>query len=194
MTVPVHGTSPADEGPTATALGLPSWHVTTPRRRAHIARVVALLARWAEALHLDPAEAEAWRDAGRWHDALRDAAPDALRPLVGDPSIPAALLHGPAAARLLADDGETRPDVLDAIRWHTTGRVGWSRTAQALYMADFLEPGRPFDRERRAQLAARVPQDFARTLLDVVRERLARSLQEGRALHPESVALWNAIH
>ena len=194
MTAPATGTSPADEEPSATALGLPAWHATTPGRRAHIARVVALLDQWAEALHLDPAEAAAWRDAGRWHDALRDAAPDALRPLVGNPSMPAALLHGPAAARRLAEDGETRSDVLDAIRWHTTGRVGWSRTAQALYMADFLEPGRPFSRERRAQLAIGVPEDFARTLREVVRERLVWSLHEGRALHPDSVALWNAIH
>lgn len=182
-----------DPAPTPEALGLPAWHVTSARRRAHIARVVALLETWASAMRLPPAEAAAWRDAGRWHDALRDANGEALRPYVDDATMPAPLLHGPAAARRLAADGETRSDVLEAVRWHTTGRRDWSRTAQALYMADFLEPGRPFDQARRAQLAARVPEDFVRTLHDVVRERLIWSLREGKALHPESVGLWNAI-
>lgn len=187
-----HPPEPA-EAPGPESLGLPAWHVTRPARRAHIARVVALLAQWAEAMHLAPAEAAAWRDAGRWHDALRDAAPDDLLDDIDDPRMPGALRHGPAAAARLAREGETRPDVLEAIRWHTTGHVGWSRTAQALYMADFLEPGRPFDAERRAALAARVPHDFTRTVRDVVRERLTWGLREGKPLHPESVALWNAI-
>jgi 2-amino-4-hydroxy-6-hydroxymethyldihydropteridine diphosphokinase len=184
---------PADDAPSPEALGLPPWQVTTARRRAHIGRVVALLESWAGAMRLAPAEAAAWRDAGRWHDALRDAPAEQLRPYVDDPAMPAPLLHGPAAATRLAAEGESRADVLDAIRWHTTGRRDWGRTAQALYMADYLEPGRPFDNERRALLAARVPEDFTRTLHDVVRERLIWSLREGKALHPESVALWNAI-
>lgn len=174
-------------------LGLPAWHVTTPARRAHIARVTALLETWSQAMAVPAAEAVAWRDAGRWHDALRDAPPADLLPWIDDAQMPGPIRHGPAAAARLAADGETRPDVLEAIRWHTTGRRGWSRTAQALYMADFLEPGRPFERETRAAIAARVPHDFVRALRDVVRDRLHWTLREGKALHVETVALWNAI-
>lgn len=172
---------------------LPAWAVVSPARRAHIARVTALLDAWAEALGLAPDEAAAWHDAGRWHDALRDAPADLLRPLVDDPAMPAPLLHGPAAARRLADEGERREDVLDAIRWHTTGRPGWSRTGRALYMADFLEPGRPFDADARAALAARVPSDFDGAFRAVVRDRLLRTVREGRALPPEQVALWDEV-
>ena len=139
----------------ADSIELPPWAVVSEKRRAHIARVTALLTRWAEAMRLTAAEREAWRDAGRWHDALRDASEAELRAMTGDPPMPAALLHGPATATRLAIEGETREDVLDAIRWHTTGRPDWARTGRALYMADFLEPGRRFDVERRAR-AARV--------------------------------------
>lgn len=181
------------DAPTPEALGLPTWHVTTPKRRGHIARVVALLDAWASALGLSPDERRAWGDAGRWHDALRDAPEALLRPIVGDAELPAPLLHGPAAAVRLAVEGETRTDVLEAIRWHTTGRCGWHRTAQALYMADFLEPGRPFDREFRAALAAQAPSAWDATLREVVRARLIWGLRDGKPLRNESVALWNSL-
>jgi predicted HD superfamily hydrolase involved in NAD metabolism len=51
------------------------------------------------------------------------------------------LLHGPAAAAEAEQRlGITDPDVLDAVRWHTTGRPGWSPLGLALYVADFSEP------------------------------------------------------
>jgi predicted HD superfamily hydrolase involved in NAD metabolism len=55
------------------------------------------------------------------------------------------LLHGPVAAEearrdLAIDD----PDIYEAIYWHTTGRPGMGRLAQALYVADFSEPNRKY--------------------------------------------------
>jgi HD superfamily phosphohydrolase YqeK len=35
-------------------------------------------------------------------------------------------------------------DVLDAIRFHTTGKSNWNAVGCALYIADFCEPGRPY--------------------------------------------------
>jgi len=177
----------------ADSIELPPWAVVSEKRRAHIARVTALLTRWAEAMRLTTAEREAWRDAGRWHDALRDASEAELRAMTGDPPMPAALLHGPATATRLAIEGETREDVLDAIRWHTTGRPDWARTGRALYMADFLEPGRRFDVELRAALAARVPHEFDAAFRSVVQHRIEWTMREGRALHEETARLWNAV-
>ncbi len=177
----------------AASTELPPWAAVTERRRAHIARVIALLDGWADALGLDEAARAAWRDAGRYHDALRDAPEDALRALAGDAQSPSALLHGPAAAARLAADGEARADVLDAVRWHTVGWVDWARTGRALYMADFLEPGRDFDRKIRAALAADVLGDFDATFRRVVRLRIEWTLREGRALHAETARLWNAV-
>lgn len=172
---------------------LPEWAIVSAGRRQHITRVTQLLDTWAQALALDPGEAAAWHDAGRCHDALRDADEATLRRMTEEPEMPYALLHGPAAAALLEAEGETRRDVLDAIRWHTTGHPDWSRTGRALYMADFLEPGRPFAREERRALAARVAEAFDETFREVVRERLIWSLREGRAIRPETTAMWNAI-
>ena len=175
------------------ATELPDWAQVSEPRRAHIARVVTLIRRWAVALSLPEAEAAAWNDAAKWHDALRDAPEETLRNLTGDRAGSGELLHGPAAATLLERSGERRSDVLDAIRHHTVGSPVWSRTGRALFMADFLEPGRAFDRSRRAALARQVPSDFDGVFREVVRMRIAWALREGRALFPQTVALWNAV-
>ena len=177
----------------AAATDLPRWARVSEKRTAHIARVTELLERWAAQLRLRPDEARAWRDVGLWHDALRDADESELRPLVGDPAMPAGLLHGPAAARRLAEEGETRQDVLEAVRWHTVGHPGWARLGRALYMADYLEPGRNFMRADRAFLASIVPSDFDGAFRQVVRTRLEWTLREGNAIFPETVELWNAV-
>ena len=103
------------------------------------------------------------------------------------------LLHGPAAAARLVAEGEARNDVLQAVRWHTIGCAAWDRVGRALYMADFLDPGRGFARDDRAYLAHQVPTDFDGTFRQVVRMRLEWTVREGKSLHAETVALWNAV-
>jgi HD superfamily phosphohydrolase YqeK len=195
---------PALPSGTVTLISLPRWAVATTDRRAHIARVVILIETWAAPLALSPAERQAWHDAAMWHDALRDAPEDTLRAILADDPAAGAgdsaempqdagFLHGPATAARLAADGERRDGVLDAIRWHTVGSVGWGATGRALYMADFLEPGRGFAREDRAALARRVPGEFDQVFRDVVQMRVQWAVGAGKALAPRTVALWNAV-
>lgn len=184
----------ASPPPPTPPLALPPWARVSEKRRGHIERVTALLDEWSDALLLPPEEARAWHDAGRLHDALRDAPEQQLRALAGDPAgYTPEMLHGPAAAARLAKDGESRREVLDAIRYHTVGNAGWGRLGRALYMADYLEPGRKFSRADRAYLASQVPHDFDTTFRQVLRARLEWSLREGMRLFPEAVALWNAV-
>jgi 2-amino-4-hydroxy-6-hydroxymethyldihydropteridine diphosphokinase len=179
--------------PVVASIDLPSWARVSSGRAAHIARVTALLAQWSDALRVDPAEAAEWRDAGRLHDALRDAPDAELRRLVSDATMHPALLHGPAAAARLAADGETRRGLLDAIAHHTIGLATWERTGRALYMADYLEPGRAFAARERAYLAANAPHDFDGTFREVVRHRLQWAIREGVDLHRQTVDLWNSV-
>ena len=173
--------------------GLPAWACVGTKRLAHIERVTSLLRAWSAAMRLSADEANAWIDAGIWHDALRDAPEERLREITGDHETPAALLHGAAAATQLEADGEMRRDVLDAIRYHTVGSPDWDRTGRALYMADYLEPGRKFSREDRFFLAAQVPHSFDAVFRQVVRFRLDWSVREGNHIFPETVALWNSL-
>ena len=172
---------------------LPSWAQVAGKRREHITRVTTLLVDWADAMRIDADERRAWIDAGRFHDALKDAPVEELQRLAGDDMHEPELLHGPAAASYLEQHGETRRGLLTAIRYHSIGYLDWDRTGRALYMADFLEPGRRFSRRDRAFLAAHVPHDFDGVFTQVVRARLEWSLHEGHSLFPDTVALWNAL-
>ncbi len=75
----------------------------------------------------DPEKAEiaAW-----FHDAYREA---------GN------LEHGPLAAQKLTEEFGIRDrEILDAIRYHTTGRPGMSLLEKIIYLADSLEEGRHY--------------------------------------------------
>jgi HD superfamily phosphohydrolase YqeK len=172
---------------------LPSWAQVSEKRRAQITRVAELLEQWAAAMHISAEERCDWIDAARYHDALRDAPRELLRTLAGDAPYEPEMLHGPAAAEQMSRAGERRQSVLDAVRFHTVGSPSWARPGKALYMADFLEPGRSFSREDRAFLSAQVPHDFDRVFRQVVRMRLVYALNEGHTLFTETVKLWNGI-
>lgn len=165
----------------------------TPRRREHAARVADLLGEWADRLGLEPEEAERWRAAGWLHDALRDSPPEQLRAELEPPDsgLPGPLLHGPAAAQRLA--GEVDPDLATAIHYHTVGHPSLDRLGRALYLADFLEPGRPFRPEWLADLRARMPHDDDAVLREVLRARVVRLLELDRPARPETIAFWNAL-
>jgi 2-amino-4-hydroxy-6-hydroxymethyldihydropteridine diphosphokinase len=178
---------------TNSALDLPAWACVTEQRRGHVARVAELMERWSNELGIGTDEARAWRDAALWHDALRDAPEKTLRALVPRADFTAEMLHGLAAAVRLERDGETRGELLDAIRWHTVGSADWGRLGRALFMADFLEPGRRFARGDRAFLAKHVAKDFDGVFRQVVSMRLQHALREGHWLFPETVTLWNAV-
>ena len=162
-------------------MSLPPWAVVAPERRAHIERVVELLDAWAAARRTPDAERARWLRAGWLHDALRDA--------------PAAneLAHGPMAAERAARAGETDRGVLDAVRYHSLGYAGWDDVGKMLYLADYLEPGRAFDREVRAALAARVPQDRDTALQQVAARRIARVIEGRWPLVRETVDFWNSL-
>lgn len=58
-------------------------------------------------------------------------------------SNPTALLHAKAGAYLAQHKyGVNDDDILNAIRYHTTGRPDMSRLEKILYIADYIEPNR----------------------------------------------------
>ena len=162
-------------------MALPPWAVATPERRTHIERVVVVLDGWARAMMVPPDERARWLQAGWLHDALRDA--------------PAAseLDHGPLAAERAARDGERDQGVLDAVRYHSIGYARWDDAGRMLYLADYLEPGRTFDREARRELAARVPAERDVVLRDVARRRIEWTVRSGWPLREETVNFWNSL-
>ncbi|HEX4627540.1 MAG TPA: hypothetical protein VH137_02030 [Gemmatimonadales bacterium] len=160
---------------------LTAWAVAGPERRSHVERVATLVDQWAVTMKVPDGERRRWAKAVWLHDALRDeAAADELA-------------HGPAAADRAARDGETDRGVLDAVRYHSLGYAGWDEVGRMLYLGDFLEPGRTFDRESRAALAQRVPAERDAVLTEVARLRIEWTVKSSWPLAPETVGFWNSL-
>jgi len=152
-----------------------------------------VVARWAERLSLPVPERDRWLRAAWLHDALRDASPDHLRLLVPGHHGPAALLHGPAAAVRAGQAGENDPGVLAAIQYHSTGWAEWDAVGRMLYCADFLEPGRSFDREERAGMLDRFPDDPDGVLRGVAIRRMTHLIRQGWPLNEPGRRFWNSV-
>lgn len=95
------------------------------------------------------------------HDCAKEIALLEMRDLVAD--LPCdqdmlhsgALLHG-LAGMVLANTqyGVTNPDILEAIRVHTTGKENMSKLDKIIFLADYIEPNRKFPGVNDIRLAA----------------------------------------
>lgn len=169
---------------------LPAWAVLGEGRAQHVARVAECLDRWAKALGQPDEERARWRAAGYLHDALRDADPAELDVKVA-PEWPPALWHGPAVAARLRADGVEDEELLTAVAYHPVGHPELGTLGRFLYLADFLEPGRPQRAEWRAALRARLPEQARDVLLEVAAARIGHTLRKGGPLLRETVEFWN---
>lgn len=158
-------------GVVETALRLASRHGIDPEQ----ARVAALMHDYAKAL--PTAELLALgRRFGLVTDPAEETNPD--------------LLHAPVgAAQLQAEGLITDPEVLAAIRWHTTGTPGMSRLARLIWIADMVEPNRRFPGLERIRRL--VEQDLDRGLMAGLDHSLAYLVASGRLIHLETVRTRN---
>ena len=173
--------------------GLPSWAEVTPERLEHIERVAALAADWAARMRVPEPERRRWLRAVWLHDALRDAPTATLDRFAPDAPGPPELRHGPASAACAEAEGERDRGVLDAVRHHSVGYAGWDMAGRVLYCADYLEPGRPFQREHRAGLARRFPDDPPAIIRSVAADRIAYVVRSGWPLLDPTVGFWNSL-
>jgi len=92
--------------------------------------------------------------AGLAHDVAKNLSIDAMREIIKENNVVISdveeknmnLWHSIVAPieaknKLGIDDDE----ILDAIRWHTTGKENMSILTKIIYIADMIEPGRNFD-------------------------------------------------
>jgi 2-amino-4-hydroxy-6-hydroxymethyldihydropteridine diphosphokinase len=189
---PTHVATPGPLVRNAARGVLPEWTTVSPKRLAHMGRVAALMRDWAERLDLGGDEADRWCAAGWLHDCLRDADPAELRAIVPPEfrDVHPLLLHGPACAERL--DGDADEELRDAIRYHTLGSARFRKLGKALYLADFMEPGRSFDAAWTASLRARMPGEMGSVLREVVQARVKHVGDSGE-VHPITLQFHDAV-
>ena len=95
-----------------------------------------------------------------------------------------------AAAAILAETqwGITDPEILSAIRCHTTGKPGMSKLDKIIYLADMTSAERDWpgvDDLRTLEM-----QDLDRALCDALKRSIDFVEEKGGSLDPESVAAY----
>lgn len=175
---------------------LPGWAQVSRSRYAHMERVAGLLEAWARAADLPKFERRRWTALGYLHDSLKGASASSLRPLVREDlqDLPGPVLHGPAAAARLREEGVEDEELLLAVAYHTLGHPNLDEGGMALYAADFLEPGRNLKNSWRDGLRARMPQELEAVTREILAARLTHLVKKNRPVQPETVAMWNAMN
>lgn len=101
-----------------------------------------------------------------------------------------ALLHAPVGSWLLEHEwGIDDPEILHAVKIHTTGAVGMSNLAAIIYLADYIEPGRSCPGVGRIRELAF--QDLHKALLSAVDSTIKYVLERQGILHPDSIMFRN---
>jgi predicted HD superfamily hydrolase involved in NAD metabolism len=122
----------------------------TEHRYQHTLGVVETAVQLAERYGVDQKKAEV---AAIFHDYAKFRKAEEMAEIISKSlDIPKDLLdydkelwHAPVGAYLVKHEvGITDEEVLDAIRFHTTGRVGMSGLEKVVCLADYIEPGRHF--------------------------------------------------
>ena len=173
---------------------LPSWAVMSDVRRKHVEGVGRLLWNWSKALKLDKSNQARWRAAGLLHDVLKGVDPKILREEVGNADVWSdPLLHGPACASRLRADGVEDEKLLQAIAYHTTGHPGFDSFGQALYIADYLEPGRRGMVRKRADWRRRMPFDWHAVLEEGGASKITILLERRVPIPQVTAEFWRDI-
>lgn len=138
--------------------------------------------------------------AGLLHDYAKNLSPEELREaaheleLELDPVVSRHMMlaHGPVGAELAARDLKiTDPDVLNAIRYHTFGRVGMGTLEKIIYLADFIEPGRKFKNADELRKTAQVNLDKA--VLMALESSISYLIGTDRLIHPNTLYARNEL-
>ena len=82
--------------------------------------------------------------------------------------------------------GIEREELLEAVKFHPTGAPQLSLEGVALFVADYVEPGRPIEGAREIRELAR--DDLLKAALRVAEEKIAYVEKKGRKPHSRSLA------
>ena len=162
------------------------------KRFAHTLGVAATARRLALLHGLDADRAEA---AGLLHDCAKCMPLETMQRIAREHAVTTdeailasdALLHS-AVGEVVArrDYGMTDPQVLQAIRRHTTGAPGMTRLDMAVWLADAIEPTRaPYPGLEELRALAEV--SLERAILTSLESTLNYVRQRGQAVHPATM-------
>ncbi len=168
-----------------------------PKRFVHSLAVAAEAQRLAGRYGADPAKAYT---AGLLHDIMKNTPADTQLQILKEFGIlldnveaqTEKLLHARSGAAFVEKVlGVGDPEILRAIRYHTTARAGMGLLEKVLYLADFTSADRDYPdvEEMRRLVDIRMEDAMEYALAYTIRELLDKR----QAIHPDTVAAYNEL-
>lgn len=151
-------------------------------RREHSIRVAIMAVELAKKYGIDEEKALI---AAAMHDCAKNLSPDSpyLEGFVAPDDCPPPVLHQYQGAYVAEHTFEIYdPEILDAIRYHTSGRPHMRALEKLVFLADMLESGRDYPGVE--ELRALIYQDFDECLLACLERQLKHLKEVGGKIYP----------
>lgn len=104
----------------------------------------------------------------------------------------AELWHAPVGAYLVKKEaGITDQEVLNAIRYHTSGRPGMTLLEKIIYLADYIEPGRHFPGVDEVRDLAK--ENLEAALIKAVQNTIIFLMKKNQPVYPDSFQTYNDL-
>ncbi|PAE21889.1 phosphohydrolase [Bacillus sp. 7504-2] len=102
------------------------------------------------------------------------------------------LWHAPVGAFLVEKEvGIADMEILNAIKYHTSGRVGMSILEKIIYLADYIEPGRQFPEVEEVRELAN--KDLQLALIKAVQNMISFLMNKNQPIFPDTFHTYNDL-
>ncbi len=102
------------------------------------------------------------------------------------------LLHGPLGACMIQDIfGIDDIEIIDAVKYHTTGKANMGVLTKVLYIADYVEPNRTF--EGVDDLRRLAYEDIDKAIMVGINWTFEELMERGSMFHPDTVHARNYL-
>jgi predicted HD superfamily hydrolase involved in NAD metabolism len=166
------------------------------KRYQHTLGVMETAIELAERFGADVKKAEM---AAIFHDYAKFRPKEEMKQIIIEQHMPEDLLqynselwHAPVGAYLVKKEvGITDQEILDAIKYHTSGRAGMTTLEKIIYLADYIEPGRSFPGVEEVRDLAK--SDLNRAVLAAVKNTIEFLLNKNQPIYPDTFHTYNSL-
>ncbi|TWE02463.1 putative HD superfamily hydrolase involved in NAD metabolism [Neobacillus bataviensis] len=168
----------------------------TEHRYQHTLGVMETAISLAEKYGADVKKAEI---AAIFHDYAKFRPKDEMKEIIMSQGLPQDLLlyntelwHAPVGAYLVEKEaGVSDNDVLDAIRYHTSGRPNMTLLEKVIYLADYIEPGRHFPGVEEVREIAN--ENLEKALIKAIQNTILFLMKKNQTIYPETFYTYNDL-
>ncbi|RTR35349.1 HD domain-containing protein [Robertmurraya yapensis] len=168
----------------------------TEHRYVHTVGVMETAIQLAKQYGADEKKAEL---AAIFHDYAKFRPKEEMKQIIVEEKMPPELLeynselwHAPVGAFLVEKEvGITDAEVLDAIKFHTSGRPGMTLLEKVIYLADYIEPGRHFPGVEEVRELAK--EDLDTALIKSVQNTILFLMKKNQAVFPDTFHTYNDL-